>query len=124
LGVGAFDEIRRVLNVRSVTSVRLLLTCCFQTELVVNTRPTVSDTRHDIASIHATTSDVHRDTPDADNIIPDVRHDVPNTHPIARTASSSIHRNKLKSREDTDGQKQPVSITRTLIVTEYPLTTA
>jgi hypothetical protein len=132
-GLG-FDEIRRVLNVRSVTSVRSLLTCRFQTELAANTRPTVADTPHDVANIHATTSDVHHDTPDADNIIPDVRHDVPNTHPIDSevrseiantwTTSSNIHRNKLKSREDADGQKQPVSITHTLTVTEYPLTTA
>jgi hypothetical protein len=87
---------------------------------LVNTPPTVSDTHHG--------------TPDADNIVPDVHHDVLNTHPIGfevqseivntRTTASDTHRNKLNSREDVDGQKQAVSITRIFIVTQYPLTTA
>jgi hypothetical protein len=123
-----FDEILHVFNVRSVTPARSLLTCRFQTELAENTRPTVSDTPHDVANIDATTSDVHHDTPDAD-----VRHNVPNTHPIDSevqseianiwTTSSNIHRNKLKSCEYADDKKQPVSITDTLTATDYPLTT-
>jgi nicotinate-nucleotide pyrophosphorylase len=127
-----FNKILRVFNVRSVTSAWSLLTSHFQTELVVDTRPTVSGTRHDVANIHTTASDAHHDTPDADNIVPDVRHDVSSTHPIVpevwsdiantRTTAPDIRRDKSKSREDAGGRNQAVSITHTLTVTEWPLT--
>jgi hypothetical protein len=115
-----FNETLHIFNVRSVTPARSLLTSRFQTELVANTRPTVSDTRHDAANIHTATSEAHHDTTDADDIVPDVRHDIPHTHHI----DSNIHREKLKSREDGDGQKQAVSITHTLTFTEWLLTVA
>jgi hypothetical protein len=115
-----FNEILRVFNVRPVVSAWSLLTSRFQTELVVTTWPTVPDTRHDFANTHTTTPDARHGTPDADNIVSGVRSEIVNK----LTTASDIHRNKLRSREDVDGQKQAVSITHTLTVIEYPLTVA
>ena len=60
--------------------------------------------------------------------VPDVHHDVPNTHSIVSavrkeaantlTIASDVHRNTVKSREDTDGQNPAVSTTLTLTITD------
>jgi len=111
-----------------------LLTSRLKAELAISKHPTVSDTRRGVATTHTTVSDVHHDTPDADNIVPDVCRDV--SHSIVpnvrsgiistRTTAPDTRRDKLKlkSREDVGGQNQAVSITRTLTLTEQPLTTA
>jgi len=108
-------------NVCSVTSVWLLLTFCFQTELGIDAHATVSDTHQDAANNHAVVSDAHRDSSNAEVIVPDVRRDASNAHSIVSdvrsditgtpTTISDIHRNKLKSREAVDGQNQAVSTT-------------
>ena len=122
------DGILHVFNVRSITSGRPLLISRSQTELVMDTHPTVSDIHHGIANIRTIVSYTRHDAVDADNIVPNVRNGVPNTHPIGsevrsdivntRNTASDIRRDKLKSRRDVDGQKQIVSITHILTVTE------
>ena len=65
----------------------------------MNTNPTASTVRHDVA--------------DTSTIVPGVRNDV-NTRPIV----SDSHRNALRRSEDTRGQNRMVSVIRTLPVDE------
>ena len=67
---------------------------------------------------HAIVSDALDDISDANKIVPDLSHGVSNTHAVV----SNIHRNTLKSHEDTVGQNPAVSTSSTLSVTEQPLT--
>ena len=121
------DGILRIFNVCSVTSARRLLTSRFQTELQIDACATVSDTHQGAVDEHTITSDACCDGSNPEAIVPDV-HDVSSARPIVsnvqddientRTTASDIHRDKLKSRRNVDGQDQAVSITHTLIVTE------
>ena len=80
------------------------------------------------ASKHTTVANGHLDISNAEVIVPNARSaDVSNTHPVVsdvrgdvaniRTTVFGIHRDKLKSRGDVDGQNQAVSIVHTLRIT-------
>ena len=101
------NGILHVFNVRSLTSVRLLLTFRFQTELERNTR---ADMGHSATNTHAIVSHIHHDPPNADNIVSDVHHDVSNT----RAVVSDIRPNTLKTREGTDSRNSAVSAPHTI----------
>ena len=80
----------------------------------MNIDTAISDTDQDAVNKHDIVPNVQGDTSGAKVIVSGVRSDVVNTS----TVVSDIHRDKLKSREGVDGQNQPVSIIRTLPVTE------
>lgn len=110
------DSIQRVFKVRSVACLRLLLSILSQTELRVNTHPTVP-------SIHTTVPNVRRDIPNAENTVLNVHHDVLNIHPVVSGARGDITNTHTtasdtpKSREDVGDQNQAVSIVYALTVT-------
>ena len=54
------NRILHVFNVRSATSVWLLLTIYSQTKLAMNTHVIVSDVRHGVVDTHTMVSDIHR----------------------------------------------------------------
>ena len=54
------NRVLHVFNVRSVTSVWLLLTIQFQTELIVKIHVIVSDVHDGVANTHTMVSDIHR----------------------------------------------------------------
>ena len=64
---------------------------------------------------HVTVSDIHHDIVKAGAIISEVHRDVLDTHAMVR--------NILNGQEDAGGQDRLVSVTCTLSVTEYKLTT-
>jgi len=88
-------RIRRVFNVRFITSVRRSLTFRLQAELKVNARATGSGT--------------HQDSTTNENAIGS---GVANTH----TVVPDIHCNKLKGREGAGGRNQVVSFARAPLV--------
>ena len=112
------DRILHLFDVRSVTSLRSLLTFRFQTELEINTDVTDPDVRHDAANTHTTASEVRQTLPDATNVVPDVHYGVSNTHAVV----SNIDHNTLKNRGDTDSQNPRVGTSYTVPVTEQLLT--
>jgi len=83
-----------------------------------------------VEGAHPTVSD----TPNADNIVPNVCHGGSGTHPIVsevqsgianpHTAASDIYRDELKRRQGVGSQNQAVSVTHSLIIIWWPLTTA
>ena len=85
-------RVLHVFNVRSIVSVRLLLTQHSQTELAINTHVAVSELGQDVK--------------------------------ITRAMVSDIHRNMAKGQEGSGGMNLLVSETRTLSITERPLTVA
>ena len=92
------NRILHVFNVRSVVSVRLLLTLHFQTELAINTHVTVSEIHHDVVNTHA--------------IVSELGHNVTSTH----TMVSGIYRTIVKGQEESDGKNMLVSDGHTLAV--------
>ena len=94
------NKILLVFNVRSVIVVWLLLTVRSQTELAINTHVTVSDIRHDVATTHT--------------IVSNVQNGVTSTH----TMVSDIHHIMTKNQGAANGNNLPVSIARTLFITE------
>lgn len=121
------NGILHTLNVCSITSSRRLLTSRFQTELGID--PHATAPHRGAASKHTTVANGHLDISNAEVIVPNARSaDVSNTHLVVsdvrgdvaniRTTVFGIHRDKLKSRGDVDGQNQAVSIAHTLRITE------
>jgi hypothetical protein len=94
------SKILLVFNVRSVIVVWLLLTVRSQTELAINTYVTVSDIRDDVATTHT--------------IVSNVQNGVTSTH----TMVSDIHHIMTKNQGGANGNNLPVSIARTLFITE------
>ena len=86
-------RILHVFNVRSIVSVRLLLTRRSQTELAINT--------------HATVSDTHV-------IVSELGQNVTST----QTMVSDIHRTMMRGQEGSDGKNLSVSEIRTLSITK------
>ena len=91
------NKILLIFNVSSFILVWPSLTVHLQTELAINTNVTVSDIRHDVATI-----------------VSDVRSGVASTHIIV----SDIHRTITENQRGVDGINQSVSLTCTLLVTE------
>jgi len=112
------DRVLHVFDVRSVTSVRPVLTFRSQNEFVTNTH-------HDVKAAHDTVSDVNHNVP---NTVPNVPHDVPYDHPVVSEVLSgttntcpffsSGPRDRLKSRKDAGGQNQAVGSVHNLFVFE------
>ena len=86
-------RILHVFNVRSIVSVRLLLTLYSQTELSINTHVTVVNTH---------------------TMVSGLEHKVTSAH----TMISDIHRTIVKGQEGSEGKNLPVSNTHTLSVAE------
>jgi len=131
------NRILHVFNVRSVASVRPLLTVRFQTELAINTHVVVSDIRRDFANTHTVVSDIHRGVLNVQTIASDVRHGVTNTHAVVsnigndvvstrtivsevhqgvvntHTIVSDIHRTIVEGQEGIDGKNRLVGVTCT-----------
>ena len=108
------NKILHIFNVRSIDYTWMSLTVHFQTELAINTHVTVSEIGQDVANTRTVVSDIHRGVANTQVIVSELRNDVVNTNSIV----SDIHCNMLGGHGGARSSHPPVSIARTLSITE------